>query len=213
MESGSQTNEVKKLYQLALTLALFTILYNLVEGVISTFFGFEDESLTLFGFGFDSFIEALSGLGIAHMMIRIRNNPNSKRDTFERTALRITGFAFYLLTTFLVITSVINVVQDHQPISTFWGVIISSISILVMWILFIWKRRVGRNLNSPAILADANCTLTCIYMSIILLLSSFIYEFFHIAYVDSVGSLGLAYFAFTEGKECFEKAKNEHIVC
>ena len=53
----------KKLYNIAFGLALFTIFYNIAEGIISTYIGFEDESLALFGFGSDSFIEVISGLG------------------------------------------------------------------------------------------------------------------------------------------------------
>lgn len=204
----------KALYKVAFGLAVFTILYNIVEGLISTYLGFEDESLVLFGFGSDSFIEVISGLGIAHMIVRIRKNPESKRDDFERTALRITGVAFYLLVLGLVSTSIYNIWTGHKPLTTFWGVIISLISIIVMWVLVVWKRKVGNQLNSAPILADANCTLVCIYMSIILLVSSGIYELFHIPYIDSIGTLGLAYFAFGEGKECFEKAKSDrHCAC
>lgn len=198
-----------KHYNTAFGLALFTIFYNIAEGLISTYLGFEDESLALFGFGSDSFIEVISGLGIAHMILRIKKNPDSKRDNFESTALKITGFAFYLLTFGLVLTSMYNIWTGHRPVETFWGVVISVISIVVMWILVLWKRKVGRQLKSEPILADANCTLVCIYMSIILLLSSGIYELFGIPYVDSIGTLGLAYFAFKEGKECFEKANSE----
>jgi len=171
--------------------------------------GFEDESLTLFGFGADSFIEVISGLGIAHMIIRIKKNPDSKRDEFERTALRITGYAFYLLVFALVATSLYNLWINHKPVTTFWGIIISILSIIVMWILVIWKRKVGKDLNSEPILADANCTMVCIYMSVILLLSSGIYELLKIPYIDSLGTLALSYFAFKEGKECFEKSKND----
>lgn len=203
----------KKLYKVAFGLALFTIFYNVLEGLISTYLGFEDESLALFGFGADSFIEVISGLGIAHMIIRIKNNPESKRDGFERTALRITGIAFYILVVALVITSVYNIWIGHKPITTFWGVVISGISIVVMWALVVWKRRVGNQLNSSPILADANCTMVCVYMSVILLVSSGIYELFGIPYIDSLGTLGLAYFAFKEGKECFEKAKNDTHCC
>lgn len=203
----------KKLYQIAFGLAVFTIVYNIAEGIISTYLGFEDESLVLFGFGSDSFIEVISGLGIIHMITRIQNNPNSKRDDFERTALRITGFAFYFLVLGLVITSVYNIYTDHQPLTTFWGIIISLISILIMWILVLWKRKVGHQLNSAPILADANCTMVCIYMSIILLISSGIYELFKIPYIDSIGTLGLSYYAFKEGKECFEKAESDKNCC
>ena len=80
-----------------------------------------------------------------------------------------------------------------------------------MWLLIYGKTNVGKKLNSEAILADAECTRVCFYMSIILLISSGIYELTNIAYIDSLGSLGLSYFAFTEGKECFEKAKSNNL--
>nr|WP_321415226.1 cation transporter [uncultured Allomuricauda sp.] len=201
-------------YRTAFALAMFTIIYNVAEGIISTYLGFEDESLALFGFGTDSFIEVISGLGIAHMVLRIQRNPESNRDPFERTALRVTGVAFYLLVVGLVVSSIYNIWAGHKPLTTFWGVVISGISILVMWALVWWKQKVGRELDSAPILADANCTLVCVYMSIILLISSGIYELFQISYIDSLGTLGLAYFAFSEGKECFEKANsNKHCCC
>lgn len=198
-----------KYYRIAFGLAIFTIVYNVLEGLISTYLGFEDESLALFGFGADSFIEVISGLGIAHMIIRIQKRPNSNRDNFERTALKITGFAFFALVLALVVTSIYNIWTGHKPLTTFWGVVISLISILVMWALVIGKRRVGHKLDSAPILADANCTLVCVYMSIILLVSSGIYELWGIGYIDSLGTLGLSYFAFNEGKECFEKANSD----
>lgn len=202
------------LYRTAFVLALITIFYNVAEGMVSTYLGFEDESLALFGFGTDSFIEVISGLGIAHMVLRIQKDQESNRDRFERTALRITGTAFYLLVAGLVVSGIYNIWTGHKPLTTLWGIIISAISILIMWILVWWKRKVGRELDSAPILADANCTMVCVYMSIILLISSGVYELFKIPYVDSLGTLGLAYFAFSEGKECFEKANsNKHCCC
>ncbi|PIX09855.1 MAG: hypothetical protein COZ75_04610, partial [Flavobacteriaceae bacterium CG_4_8_14_3_um_filter_34_10] len=202
------TTDKKVLYKWAFALAIFTIIYNLAEGIIATYLGFEDESLALFGFGVDSFIEVISGLGIAHMVLRIRQHPESNRDTFERTALRITGFAFYVLVLGLVTSSMYNIYIGHKPETTFWGVVISIISIAVMWLLVFGKTKTGKALQSEAILADAQCTKVCIYMSIILLISSGIYEVTNLAYIDSIGTLGLSYFAFKEGKECFEKAKS-----
>lgn len=203
----------KKLYKIAFGLAIFTIVYNIIEGLVSTYLGFEDESLTLFGFGSDSFIEVISGIGIAHMIIRIQQYPNGNRDNFERTALRITGVAFYILVISLLITSIYNIWIGHKPITTFYGLVISVISIIVMWVLVTWKRNVGNQLKSEPILADANCTMVCIYMSIILLISSGIYELTNLPYIDSIGSLGLAYFSFKEGRECFEKANSEKYCC
>lgn len=203
--------DTQQLYKFAFALAVFTVVYNLAEGLVSTYLGYEDASLALFGFGADSFIEVMSGLGIAHMVLRIQQKPGSNRDAFERTALKITGYSFYILVAGLVISSIYNIATGHKPETTFWGVIISLISIVAMWALITAKTRTGKKLQSDAVLADAECTRVCIYMSVILLISSGIYELTGFAYADSIGTLGLSYFAFTEGKECFEKAKSNKL--
>jgi divalent metal cation (Fe/Co/Zn/Cd) transporter len=210
----AQSPSEKRLYSIALMLAIFTIVYNLAEGIIATWFGYEDETLTLFGFGVDSFIELISGIGIAHMVLRIRKDPNANRDKFERTALRITGTAFYGLVMGLVASALVIIYTGAKPESTFWGVVISVISIGVMLVLIYGKIKIGKQLNSEPILADANCTKVCIYMSVILLVSSGIYELTDLPYIDAAGTLGLAWFSYKEGKECFEKAaSNAHCGC
>jgi Kef-type K+ transport system membrane component KefB len=193
-------------YRRAFALALFTIAYNLVEGVISTWFGATDDSLTLFGFGVDSFIEAVSGLGIAHMVFRIRANSDGSRDPFEKRALTITGYAFYALAAGLVVSIVLNIVAGHTPSTTVPGVVISLISIAVMLWLIREKTRVGTALGSSAIIADARCTQVCVYMSLALLASSALYELTGFAHLDSIGAAALAWFSFQEGRECFRKA-------
>jgi divalent metal cation (Fe/Co/Zn/Cd) transporter len=205
--------EQKKLYALAMYLSLFTIVYNIAEGVISTLVGYSDESLTLFGFGVDSFIETISGIGIAAMIIRIANNPQSSKSPFEITALKITGWSFYILSVGLVLSAVITVVQAQQPESTFWGVVISLVSIMCMIALIYYKRKVGHQLNSKAIIADAQCNIVCVYMSLTLLASSFLYEAFSLPYVDAAGAMGLVYFSVREGRECFEKAESLNDTC
>jgi divalent metal cation (Fe/Co/Zn/Cd) transporter len=198
-----------KLYTAALLMAVFTIVYNLAEGIVATWFGYEDETLTLFGFGVDSFIELISGIGIMHMVLRIWKHPGANRDNFERTALRITGTAFYILVAGLVAGVGIIIYTGQTPETTFWGVIISSISITIMIALIYGKKKVGKALKSDVIIADANCALVCVYMSVILLISSGLYELFHLPFIDAAGTLGLAWFSYKEGKECFEKASSD----
>jgi len=168
--------------------------------------GYENETLSLFGFGADSFIEVMSGVGIAVMIVRIRQNPESSRGKFEITALKITGTAFYLLSVGLVAGIVYNIVNHIKPETTLWGVVISLISIAVMVWLMNSKKRVGKKLDSDPIIADANCTKVCVYMSLVLLASSLIYELTGFAYADAIGAAGLAYFSFSEGREAFEKS-------
>ncbi len=203
----------KKLYDLASALAIITIAYNVIEGVVSVFFGLEDGSMSLFGFGVDSFVEVVSGVGIWHMVRRIRNNGNENPDNFEQTALRITGGGFYVLTLGLSITAAIDLYRGHKPDTTFWGIVISVISIVSMWLLIHYKVKVGRQLNSEAILADAACTRACLQLSVVLLIASAGYELTHIGGIDSIATFVIAGLCLREGKEAFEKAKAKSFAC
>jgi divalent metal cation (Fe/Co/Zn/Cd) transporter len=209
----NRTLNEKELYKKAFLLSLFTIFYNIIEGVVSMLFGYSDETLALFGFGVDSFIEVMSGIGIAIMIIRIRQYPGSSKTRFEIRALKTTGFAFCLLSAGLLAGIVLNIIYHHKPVSTLWGVAISVISIIVMIWLMNAKKSVGKQLDSGPIISDANCTKVCVYMSVVLLLSSLIYELTGFAYADSIGAAGLVYFSVSEGKEAFEKAKGKEDEC
>ncbi|MFZ1730832.1 MAG: cation transporter [Bacteroidota bacterium] len=202
-----------KLLKQALLLSIVTIVYNIAEGVLSIAFGAADETLALFGFGADSYVEVISGLGIAHMILRMRRSPVAERDGFERRALRITGTAFFLLASGLLIGAVLSIISGVQPNTTMAGIVISSVSLMTMYLLLQAKLRVGRALNSEAIIADANCTRTCYYLSMILLASSLLFEIFGIGFFDALGSLGIAWFAFSEGREAFEKARSASLSC
>jgi Predicted Co/Zn/Cd cation transporters len=193
--------------QVALWLGFFTIFYNLLEGLVSVFFGARGEALTLFGFGVDSFIEVVSGIGIVVMVLRIRRSPDTARSSFESTALRVTGVSFYLLSAGLAVTAAYNIITGHRPETTLPGVIIALISISIMAGLVAGKRRIGLALHSEPILEDANCSLVCIYMSLILLAASLIFRLTGFGLVDSIGAVGLIYFSFHEGYESFKKAK------
>jgi divalent metal cation (Fe/Co/Zn/Cd) transporter len=198
----------KQLYTRAYWLAVFTIAYNILEGVFSVGLGFKDETFSLFGFGLDSFVEVLSGLGIWHMIKRIKTYGDEVPDKFERTALKVTGTAFYILSAGLVLTGIYGFFVSHKPETTFWGIIISLVSIATMWVLIIYKIKVGRALGSEAILADAECTRTCLILSVVLLGSSLGYELTGIGMIDSLGAIIIAVLAMREGKEAFEKARD-----
>ncbi|MGB8375674.1 MAG: cation transporter [Salegentibacter sp.] len=197
----------------ALILSFVTIFYNLAEGVVSTFFGANDETLALFGFGLDSFVEVLSGIGIVHMIYRMKRSEIVQRDKFEITALKITGTALYLLVAGLIAGAGIALFKQSEPTTTLAGIIVASVSILTMYFLYSEKMKVGKRLDSKPIISDAKCTKTCFYLSFILLFSSLVFEIWQIPYVDALGSLGIAWYAFKEGKEAFQNAKTKSLSC
>ncbi|MCX6251720.1 MAG: cation transporter [Bacteroidetes bacterium] len=203
------SEDIRKLYRKALLLSIFTIGYNLIEGLVSVFLGYKDETLTLFGFGIDSFIEVISGSGILLMVLNIRRNQESSVTDFEITALKITGFSFYGLSVGLIVAGILSILHHHTPVTTFWGIIISLVSIAVMLLLVLAKLNIGKKLNSDPIIADANCAKVCIYMSVVLLFASFIYELTGFAYADILGAVGLIWFSVHEGQESMTRAKEK----
>lgn len=205
--------EGDRLLRRARFLALVTIGYNLVEGVVSVAFGIADGSLALLGFGVDSFVEVLSGLGIWHMIARSRRRPDTAPDRFERTALTITAVAFFLLAAGLVATAAANLYLGRAPTTTVAGVVIAVISIATMGWLMTAKRRVGEALGSDAVIADAHCTRACLELSAVLLVASVAYELTGVAGLDAAGALVIAWIALREGREAREKAAGRAEQC
>jgi len=81
-----------------------------------------------------------------------------------------------------------------------------------MWVLVHYKLKIGRQYNSQALIADANCTRACMYLSVVLLVSSIGYELTGIGMLDSLGAVGIAVLSFKEGREAFEKARG-NLIC
>jgi divalent metal cation (Fe/Co/Zn/Cd) transporter len=204
---------MNKNYRTAYILAIVTIYYNLVEGLVSMWFGYTDETLALFGFGVDSLVEVISSIGVWHMIRRIQSSPDTNPDTFEQRALRITGGSFYTLTIGLLTSAGLNLYQHHKPDTTFWGIIIACIAIVAMWLLTHYKMKVGKILGSQAVIADAACSRVCLYLSTILLVTSIAYELTGIGSLDAIGTIFIAWFSWKEGREAFQKAKGISCCC
>ena len=204
---------VDRRWKIATGLALFTVVYNLGEGIVSLYYGAHDEALTLAGFGVDSFIEVISGLGILAMILRLRRYGSKDRGRFEKLALQITGVCFYVLVAGLLVGAGFSAWEHQKPGTTVAGIVVSLLSIAIMRVLAGWKIRTGEQLNSASIIADGKCTMVCVYMSVVLLASSVLYELLHLPYIDAAGLLGLAWFSFKEGQESFEKSKDAVTCC
>jgi divalent metal cation (Fe/Co/Zn/Cd) transporter len=147
------------------------------------------------------------------MLRRIKVNGGESRDEFEQRALRITGAAFYILSAGLLLTAGMNLYGGHKPETTLWGIVISLLSISFMWYLIHQKTKVGTALNSPAILADAACSRACVYLSVVLMISSIGYELTGIASLDAIGAMLIAWLTFKEGREAFGKARGMACSC
>ncbi len=178
----------------ALWLSALTIAYNLVEGVISMAFGWADDSIALFGFGADSFIEVASALLV---LWKLLDHGNLAR---ERKATLGIGWLFLALATGMAGGALLQLVARHHPPTTVPGVVISALSLACMVFLWRAKRLAAQALDSATLEADAACSLACIQLSAVLFAGSLLFLLLPgLWWVDAAAALGLALLIGREG--------------
>src|SRR5438132_521083 len=148
-------------------LEYFTIIWNSLEGLIAVIAGAVAGSISLVGFGVDSFIEVTSGAALLWRMSVDADEANRERR--EVFTLRIVGVCFIALAMYIAFEAISDLVAKKGPEHSIPGIILACVSLVVMPLLSRAKRRVGNALGSAAMHADAKQTEFCTYLSAILL--------------------------------------------
>jgi len=145
----------------------FTIAWNSVEGLVAVVTGILAGSISLVGFGIDSFIEVISG---SVLLWRMSVDADAqKRERSETLSLRLVGVCFLALALYVSYESVSDLVRRKAPEHSIPGIVLACISLVVMPLVSRAKKRVGNELGSAAMHADAKQTDFCVYLSVILL--------------------------------------------
>jgi divalent metal cation (Fe/Co/Zn/Cd) transporter len=80
------------------------------------------------------------------------------------------GACFLALAVYVAVESIHDLISRAAPEQSVFGIAIACVSLIVMPILSRAKKRVGKELKSAAMHADAKQTDFCVYLSAILLL-------------------------------------------
>jgi len=148
-------------------LEYFTVGYNTLEGLVSIIAGLIAGSVSLVGFGLDSFIEVTSGTAL---LWRLHHDWNeARREAVERITLRIVGSCFIALAVYIAFDSGLTLVRHEKPERSIPGIVVAAVSVVVMPLLARAKRRVAEGIDSAAMRADSRQTDFCAYLSAILL--------------------------------------------
>jgi len=187
----------------ALWLSALTIVYNLAEGLVSMAFGWADDSIALFGFGADSFIEVASALLV---LWKLLDHGNLAR---ERKATRAIGWLFLALTAGIAGGALLQLTAQRHPPTTVPGLVISLLSLSFMVFLWRAKLQAARALDSATVAADAACSLACIQLSLVLFAGSLLFLVVPtLWWVDATAALGLALLIGKEGVGMIRAARS-----
>jgi divalent metal cation (Fe/Co/Zn/Cd) transporter len=180
-------------------LEYFTIAWNGLEGLVAVVAGAIAGSISLVGFGIDSFIEVTSGSVLLWRMSV--DEEVQRRELNERRALRIVGVCFLLLAAYIAYESMLDLWSRRAPEHSIPGIVLACVSLVVMPLLSRAKRKVGRALGSAAMHADAKQTEFCTYLSAILLLGLLANAFLGLWWADPVAALIMVPIIAKEGIE------------
>lgn len=197
--------DLRKWKTRALLLAWFTVSFNLLEGGVSVAFGLAEDSVALWGFGFDSFVEVASAMVV---LWRLRGTLEAQALQKERRATLVIGSLFLLLAAGVMAGGAFQLLGRHRPDSSLPGVIVSLVSLAVMFWLWRSKLAAARALDSSTLRGDAACSLACIQLSGVLLGGSLVSMLFPVLWMaDGVAACLLALLIAREGFEMVRAAR------
>jgi divalent metal cation (Fe/Co/Zn/Cd) transporter len=191
--------------QLALLLTYITLGWMTIEGAASLLLGWVSKSLLLEAFGIDSVVELFSaGVLLWRLRVEAKGNADGARvENVERRAARLVGYTLYLLVVYVIWNSAYGLFIAHRVTDTHesvWGILIGLVAKIGMPILAGFKLQVAARLNSRALRADAIESITCGYLSIVLMVGLAATWLFGWWWLDSVAAIALIPFLIKEGR-------------
>jgi divalent metal cation (Fe/Co/Zn/Cd) transporter len=190
----------------ALGLEYLTVGWNIAEGVIAVSAAVLAGSVALLGFGIDSFVESASGaVMIWRLLVERRAGSNDARlDAIEHRARRLVALSLFLLAAFVAFDAVDTLWASKRPAFSLVGVILTSVSLVVMLWLARAKRRVARALGSRAMEADAFQTTACWWLSLAALAGITLNGALGWWWADPAAALVIAALIVKEGREAWQ---------
>ncbi|MTE25953.1 cation diffusion facilitator family transporter [Winogradskyella ouciana] len=193
----------------ARTLQIWNVIYDVIEVVVSLIAGFASNSSALIGWGLDSTIEVISAATLGWRLHgEIKGIDKEKVKKRKKITLYVIAASFTLVCIFITYDSVTKLINQETATWSTMGLIILLVSLVVNPILIYFKRKYGKKLDSPAMLADAKDTFICLYQTVVVLIGLLLVNQFGWWMADPIAALLIVPYALKEGWEAFSKARN-----
>jgi len=204
----SPTVDRSQLLTRALQLAFFTVVWNVAEGIIAIVAAVASGSDALLGFGLDSGVESLSAL-VLIWRLKVEEKDIDRAEEVEEKALRLIGLTFFALAAFVGYQAVTSLLNGDRPETSWVGIVLTVLSLIVMPILARQKERVGEEMGSRAVLADSAETWACVYLSGVVLAGLALNALFGWWWADPVAAFAVVGFLIKEGLEAFSGEEHQ----
>lgn len=174
-----------------------------IEAAVAIATGLAASSLILLAFGLDSVIELISaGVLIWRLSVELRHGQAFSERT-ERTASRIGGGLLFTLAIYVTVSAGWGLWTHHGAEFSVSGFVICALAIPVMRYLARRKIALAEKLGSRAMRADAMESITCGWLSLVVVVSLAVQAVSGAWWVNPVGSLAIVWFLLKEGREAW----------
>ena len=200
----SPTPERAALIRQAFRLEWMTVAWMIVEGAVALAAGVAAGSLTLLAFGLDSVIElASAGVLIWRLSVELRRRGRTFSERAERSARRIGGALLFALAAYIVTGAGWSLWTRHGEAFSVPGLIVAALAIPIMTLLARRKIAVATQLGSRAMRADAVESITCGWLSVVVVVGLLADLALGAWWVDAATSLAIIWFVVKEAREAW----------
>ena len=194
----------RELVRQAFFLEYVTLAWMVIEAAVAIGAGLAARSITLLAFGIDSVIELTSAaMLMRRLSIELRHG-QSFGESAERVARRIGAALLFALAAYVVAAAGWSLLTRQGASFSWPGLLISIAAIPVMWILSRRKLRIADALGSRALRTDAVESITCGWLSIVVVIGLLVQLTLAAWWVDSVTSLAIVWLLVKEGREALK---------
>ncbi len=188
----------------ALWLEYLTVGWNVIEGVIAVIAAIAAGSVALMGFGIDSFVESASGLVLIWRLAAEGRHASALAiERVERRAQRLVAISLFGLAAYITGDAAYSLVTGERPAPSTVGMVLTAVSLVVMWWLARAKLRAARSLGSRALESDAFQTTACWWLSVAALVGIGLNAVLSWWWADPVAAVVISLLITREGREAW----------
>lgn len=191
------------LVRAAFTLEWITIVWMVAEAVAAVASGIGAHSVSLIAFGIDSVIELISAIVLVWRLTVELERGETVSEATERRASRIGGILLFMLAGYIVVTAAWSLWHREGEEFTTVGLGVAVLAIPVMYWLSRRKMVIADRLGSGALRADTVESITCGYLSAVVVVGLLAQLILKAWWVDGVTALAIVYFIVKEGHEAW----------